>query len=194
MRRRRAHRSPAIARSAMLDGASVSVLLRPQRLGEVEVAAIHDVPAGQPASGALMVVQTILPGMKPRSWGRVVNISREASSGLLMRPPKRHWSASCVAGPSNSRRRALPSMRFAPDPTETELFRANNPPAAKANAAISPACQCSGSGHRMKLPRRSPSSSRMRQHSLRARRFMSTAVPPSARLHSHEVQPPVFVS
>jgi 3-oxoacyl-[acyl-carrier protein] reductase len=57
----------------MLDGAAVSVLVRPQRMGEVEGAAIQEVLRVN-LHPALRVVQTILPGMKARSWGRVVNI------------------------------------------------------------------------------------------------------------------------
>ena len=81
---------------------------------------------------ALKAVQAILPGMKARSWGRVVNISSLTVLGSVERTA---YAAAKAALISFTRGWALELATtgvtvnaVAPGPTETELFRANNPP------------------------------------------------------------------
>jgi 3-oxoacyl-[acyl-carrier protein] reductase len=81
---------------------------------------------------ALLAVQAALPGMRARGWGRVVNIASLTVLGTVQRTA---YSAAKAAMVSFSRSWALELAgsgitvnTVAPGPTETELFRANNPP------------------------------------------------------------------
>ena len=81
---------------------------------------------------ALLAVQAALPGMRARAWGRVVNIASLTVLGTVQRTA---YAAAKAAMVSFSRSWALELAgsgvtvnTVAPGPTETELFRANNPP------------------------------------------------------------------
>jgi 3-oxoacyl-[acyl-carrier protein] reductase len=100
-------------------------------LGEVDVATLDDVLRVN-LHPALNAVQATLPGTKARGWGRVLNIS---SLTVLGAPERTAYAAAKAALISFTRSWALElattgitGNAVAPRPTETELFRSNNPP------------------------------------------------------------------
>ncbi len=106
-------------------------LVRPQRLGAVDLSALDDVLRVN-LHPALQAVQTVVPGMTDRSWGRIINISSLTVLGAVERTA---YAAAKAALISFTRSWALELATsgitvnaVAPGPTETELFRANNPP------------------------------------------------------------------
>lgn len=106
-------------------------LVRPQRLGAVELTALDEVMRVN-LHPALQTVQALLSGMRGRSWGRIVNISSLTVLGSVERTA---YAAAKAALVSFSRSWALELATtgvtvnaVSPGPTETELFRANNPP------------------------------------------------------------------
>lgn len=106
-------------------------LVRPQRLGEVTLANLDDVLRVN-LHPALIAAQQMLPDMKQRGWGRIVNIS---SLTVLGTPERTAYAAAKAALESFTRSWALELATtgitvntVAPGPTETALFRANNPP------------------------------------------------------------------
>jgi len=80
---------------------------------------------------AVQTVQTLLPGMRARGWGRVVNLSSLVVLGIAQRST---YAAAKAAMISLTRTWALELAdtgitvnAVAPGPTETEMFRANTP-------------------------------------------------------------------
>jgi 3-oxoacyl-[acyl-carrier protein] reductase len=85
---------------------------------------------------AIQVTQSILTGMKARKWGRVVNITSLTTLGIANRSS---YAASKAALLSLTRTWALELATagitvnaVSPGPTETELFRQNNPAGSEA--------------------------------------------------------------
>ncbi len=121
-----------LGREFAFDGVVNNVgLVRPQRLGQVELAALDDVLRVN-LHPALQAVQAFLPGMADRGWGRIVNISSLTVLGAVERTA---YAAAKAALISFTRSWALELATsgvtvngVAPGPTETELFRANNAP------------------------------------------------------------------
>lgn len=106
-------------------------LVRPQRLGSVDLIALEAVMRTN-LHPALQAVQALLPGMTERGRGRIVNISSLTVLGAVERTA---YAAAKAALVSFSRSWALELATtgitvnaVSPGPTETQLFRANNQP------------------------------------------------------------------
>jgi 3-oxoacyl-[acyl-carrier protein] reductase len=106
-------------------------LVKPQRIGEIDLGDLDAVLALN-LHPAVQTVQALLPNMRSQGWGRVVNISSLTVLGITQRTA---YAAAKAALVSFARSWALELAdtgvtvnAVAPGPTETELFRANNPP------------------------------------------------------------------
>lgn len=106
-------------------------LVRPQALGQVgldDMEAVLDLNLRP----AVQAAQALLPQMLAQRWGRIVNI---ASLTVLGAPARTAYAGAKAALVSFARTWALELAStgitvnaVAPGPTETELFRTNNPP------------------------------------------------------------------
>jgi len=122
----------SIVQHFALDGVVNNVgLVRPALLADVSLPALDEVMRIN-LHPALLAAQAALPGMKARGWGRIVNIS---SLTVLGMPQRTAYAAAKAALVSFTRGWGLELAdtgitvnAVAPGPTETALFRANNPP------------------------------------------------------------------
>ncbi|HTH95128.1 MAG TPA: SDR family oxidoreductase [Rhodocyclaceae bacterium] len=114
-----------------IDGVVNNVgLVKPQVVGEITLESLDSVLSLN-LHPAVQTTQAILPHMKEQGWGRVINIS---SLTVLGAPNRTAYAAAKSALISFSRTWALELAKtgitvnaVAPGPTETELFRENNP-------------------------------------------------------------------
>ena len=128
----------AVAREHRLSGVVNNVgVVRPQRLAEIgtaDLAAVLDLNLRP----ALQATQAALPAMREAGWGRVVNVASLVVLGVVERTAYAAAKAGLV---SFTRSWALELATtgvtvnaVGPGPTETELFRANNPPGSPGEA------------------------------------------------------------
>ena len=87
---------------------------------------------------ALQLTQALLPGMRAARFGRIINVTSLVTRGL---PFRTSYAAAKAALESVTRTMAvelaadgISANAVAPGPTETELFRANNPPGSEGEA------------------------------------------------------------
>ncbi len=106
-------------------------LVRPHRVDDVTLDDLDAVLVAN-LNAAVQTVQATLPAMRREGWGRIVNISSLTILGIAERTA---YAAAKAALVSFARTWALELAEtgitvnaVAPGPTETELFRANNPP------------------------------------------------------------------
>ena len=102
--------------------------------------------AGQPLT-AVQAVQALLPGMTARGWGRIVNVSSLTVLGAVERTAYAAAKAALVSSTRNwGFELATTEMTVnavAPGPTETELFRDNDPPGSEGERRYLAAVRCS---------------------------------------------------
>jgi NAD(P)-dependent dehydrogenase (short-subunit alcohol dehydrogenase family) len=130
----------ALAAEEAIDGLVNNVgLVRGQKLGDIALGDLFDV-LDLNLRAAVQAAQACLPGMRRRGWGRIVNIAsltvlgaRErsayaaAKSGLISMT--RGWALELAAD-------GITVNAVAPGPTETALFRANNPVGSEAERRL----------------------------------------------------------
>ena len=106
-------------------------LVRPQMLEEVTLDAL-DAVLDVNLRTAIQLIQAAIPGMRQQGWGRVVNIASLVALGAVERTAYGAAKAAligCTRGWAlELATTGITVNAVAPGPTETVLFRENNPP------------------------------------------------------------------
>lgn len=112
-------------------------LVRPAMLGKVDLddlAAVFDMNVRV----AVQATQAVLPAMLAQGWGRIVNITSLVTVGMAERTAYGSAKAAlefCTrAWATELAESGVTVNAVAPGPTETDLFRANNPPGSAGEA------------------------------------------------------------
>jgi len=120
-----------LARRYSFDGVVNNLgMIRMAPLGEIDLADVDDIMRGN-IDPTIQAVQALLPTMRAKGWGRIVNLSSIVVVGIARRSA---YAAAKAAIDSLTRTWALELAEagitvnaVAPGPVETEMFRQNTP-------------------------------------------------------------------
>lgn len=120
-----------LARRHSFDGVVNNLgMIRMAPLGEIDLADMDDIMRGN-IDPTIQAVQALLPTMRAKGWGRIVNLSSIVVVGIARRSA---YAAAKAAIDSLTRTWALELAEagitvnaVAPGPVETEMFRQNTP-------------------------------------------------------------------
>ncbi|MFL6054020.1 MAG: SDR family oxidoreductase [Actinoallomurus sp.] len=132
------HAAAAVLADGPVDALVNNVgLVRPALVPDVDLDDLQEV-YDLTVRVAVQLTQAVLPGMATRRWGRIVNVSSLVTVGM---PERTSYGAAKAALDFCTRAWAgelattgITVNSVAPGPTETELFRQNNPPGSAGEA------------------------------------------------------------
>ncbi|TXR46574.1 SDR family oxidoreductase [Phyllobacterium endophyticum] len=127
-----------LAKRYSFDGVVNNVgLAKLHPVGEIDLADVDDMLRVN-VHPTIQTVQALLPGLKERGWGRIVNVTSLVTTGT---PLRSGYAAAKAAVNSLTRTWALELAEagitvnaVAPGPIETEMFRRNTPAGSEAEA------------------------------------------------------------